>query len=140
MKWPFIRVLGIQEPASVVFSLFNGVAVAVGYCHFLTHSSGDYHLHGPLRVQMGVSALANTPAGYSHYGCVGFSQRMDLVNCIPHQRSWMDREIGLLQCRANDSVWAGGAVHQVTLAHGYCFCVFSPMLLNRLSGEGNILW
>lgn len=59
-KWPFIRVFGVQEPASMVFSLFNGVAVAVGYRHFLTHSSRDYHLHGPLRVQLGVSAPAGT--------------------------------------------------------------------------------
>lgn len=44
----------------MVFSLFNGVAVAVGYHHFLTHSSGDYHLQGPLKVQLGVSALAGT--------------------------------------------------------------------------------
>lgn len=41
----------------------------------------------------------------------------------------MDGEIGLLQCRANDSVWAGGAVHQVTLTNGYLFCVFSPILV-----------
>lgn len=55
-KWPFVRVLGVQEPASMLFSLFNGAAVAVGYHHFLKHSPIDYHLHGPLQVQLVVSA------------------------------------------------------------------------------------
>ncbi|KAI8834854.1 Per1-like-domain-containing protein [Chytridium lagenaria] len=30
-KWPFVRILGMQEPASVLFSIFNGVAHYYGY-------------------------------------------------------------------------------------------------------------
>ena len=47
--------------------------------------------------------------------CVGFSQHMVVVDRIPHQRCWVDRETGLLQCRSTHSVWAGGAVYQVII-------------------------
>ena len=30
-KWPFIRIFGIQEPASVVFSILNGVTSSIGF-------------------------------------------------------------------------------------------------------------
>eukprot|EP00842_Homolaphlyctis_polyrhiza_P000930 jgi/Hompol1/1838/HPOL_004827-RA len=33
-KWPFVRVLGLQEPAAVVFSLLNGAAHARGLARF----------------------------------------------------------------------------------------------------------
>ena len=45
--------------------------------------------------------------------CVGVSQHMVVVNCVPHQRCRVDGEAGLLQCRPTHSVWAGGAVYQV---------------------------
>lgn len=34
-KWPFIRVLGMQEPASVLFSVLNGVSNVIGIQHYL---------------------------------------------------------------------------------------------------------
>ena len=34
MQWPFIRFYGIQEPASVLFSLLNGATVTVGYVKY----------------------------------------------------------------------------------------------------------
>ena len=54
-KWPFVRLLGVQEPASVLFSLLNGAAVVVGYLRFSTSSPSDYHLHSVLHVQLLVS-------------------------------------------------------------------------------------
>ena len=54
LQWPFVRVLGIQEPASVVFSLLNAVTVAVGYWHFSAHSPPNNPLHRPLVAQFAV--------------------------------------------------------------------------------------
>ena len=54
-KWPFVRLLGVQEPASVLFSLLNGAAVVVGYHRFSTSSPSDYHLHSVLHVELLVS-------------------------------------------------------------------------------------
>nr|CAB3264808.1 post-GPI attachment to proteins factor 3 [Phallusia mammillata] len=34
-KWPFIRILGMQEPASVLFSVLNGVATIIGFRRYL---------------------------------------------------------------------------------------------------------
>ncbi|XP_006822127.1 GPI-specific phospholipase A2-like PGAP3 [Saccoglossus kowalevskii] len=34
MDWPFIRILGIQEPASTVFSIFNGLVHIIGIIEF----------------------------------------------------------------------------------------------------------
>ena len=55
LQWPFVRVFGIQEPASVVFSLLNAVTVAVGYWHFSTHSPPNNPLYRPLVAQFVVS-------------------------------------------------------------------------------------
>ncbi|KAI8622132.1 post-GPI attachment to proteins factor 3-like protein [Chytriomyces sp. MP71] len=44
-KWPFIRMLGVQEPASALFSVLNGIA----------------HLHG-YRALMRLKGIANAPA------------------------------------------------------------------------------
>ena len=33
-KWPFLRLAGIQEPASVLFSILNGVTVWIGFKRF----------------------------------------------------------------------------------------------------------
>ncbi|XP_044732988.1 post-GPI attachment to proteins factor 3 [Chrysoperla carnea] len=39
-KWPFVRIFGIQEPASTLFSLMN-LAVHCRYFYYLIHLNGD---------------------------------------------------------------------------------------------------
>lgn len=56
-KWPFVRLFGVQEPASVLFSFLNGAAVVLGYHHFSSNSPANYHLHGVLNVQLLVSKV-----------------------------------------------------------------------------------
>lgn len=34
-KWPFVRLLGMQEPASVIFSILNGIAHGIGLWYYM---------------------------------------------------------------------------------------------------------
>ncbi|CAI7992339.1 Post-GPI attachment to proteins factor 3 [Geodia barretti] len=76
-KWPFVRLLGVQEPASVLFSLLNGAAVVVGYHRFSTSSPSDYHLHSVLHVELLVSVNTWLWSAVFHTRDVGWTEKMD---------------------------------------------------------------
>ena len=52
LQWPFVRFLGIQEPASVLFSVLNGAASLAGYFMFVRSASPSYPYRGVLRTQI----------------------------------------------------------------------------------------
>ncbi len=54
-QWPFVRVWGVQEPASAAFSILNGLSNLWGYQQFVRSSSPAYPHHRLLRAQLGVS-------------------------------------------------------------------------------------
>ena len=45
LQWPFIRFLGVQEPASMVFSALNGLSHIVMLRYFRAHVSADAPLY-----------------------------------------------------------------------------------------------
>eukprot|EP00731_Ephydatia_muelleri_P008012 Em0004g350a len=54
-KWPFVRILGVQEPSSALFSVLNGVANAYGYLSFKRRCPSNYPYLVPITVQCLVS-------------------------------------------------------------------------------------
>ena len=55
LQWPFVRVFGVQEPASVVFSVLNGLTVIIGYVWFVRRAPVAYPYHPLLWLQFWVS-------------------------------------------------------------------------------------
>lgn len=52
-QWPFIRFLGIQEPASVLFSIFNGIGHILGWRMFrLIVPNTDYNMYSVWKVNL----------------------------------------------------------------------------------------
>ena len=53
VQWPFVRFLGIQEPASVLFSIFNGVGHILGWRMFKsTVPNTDYNMYSIWKVNL----------------------------------------------------------------------------------------
>ena len=50
-QWPFVRVLGIQEPASAIFSVLNGLTNVIGYANFRRGAPKAYPFHRILFLQ-----------------------------------------------------------------------------------------
>lgn len=66
-KWPFVRVFGVQEPASAIFSAFNGISVAIGFRKFRQQAPKVYPYHYVLLFQFLVSRNdANRQTGNLH--------------------------------------------------------------------------
>ena len=55
LQWPFNRVLGVQEPASTLFSLLNALTVIHGYTRFKMYAPSEYPYHTIVSVQFWVS-------------------------------------------------------------------------------------
>ena len=58
-QWPFVRVLGAQEPASVVFSVLNGLAHLVMIGVFRSRVPKDAPLYWTVNMYALVSNLYN---------------------------------------------------------------------------------
>jgi hypothetical protein len=56
-KWPFERILGIQEPASVIFSLFNGYYHYRGLQKYLKLPGTNQHVYRSILILYGTSAV-----------------------------------------------------------------------------------
>lgn len=56
-KWPFVRILGIQEPASVIFSLFNGYYHYKGLKKYLKVQGINQHNYRSILFWYGTSAV-----------------------------------------------------------------------------------
>ena len=55
-QWPFVRVFGLQEPASVLFSSMNLMAVLFGWRKYEQCISRSYALYGLTQMQAVVSS------------------------------------------------------------------------------------
>ena len=55
LQWPFVRFYGIQEPASSLFSILNGVTVTIGYLRYSSASPSSYPPSLAIRCQFWVS-------------------------------------------------------------------------------------
>ena len=55
LQWPFLRIFGLQEPASVLFSAGNGLAVFYGINQLVTKVNSNYPLFNLWCVYGGVS-------------------------------------------------------------------------------------
>ncbi|XP_076816119.1 GPI-specific phospholipase A2-like PGAP3 isoform X2 [Clavelina lepadiformis] len=51
-KWPFLRLFGLQEPASVLFSIFNGVSSIFGFIKYSRRVPSNAPMHIILSVQI----------------------------------------------------------------------------------------
>ena len=55
LQWPFVRFYGIQEPASSLFSVLNGLTVTIGYLRYSSASPATYPSSLAVRCQFWVS-------------------------------------------------------------------------------------
>jgi post-GPI attachment to proteins factor 3 len=86
-QWPFVRVLGLQEPASVVFSLFNLVANLKMLNHFQSkvHKSVPCYYLWTTHSWVNKFELISTDKLLKPVVCfiAGEHQRLVLVLCVP---------------------------------------------------------
>ncbi|EGF82507.1 hypothetical protein BATDEDRAFT_18873 [Batrachochytrium dendrobatidis JAM81] len=82
-KWPFVRILGMQEPASVVFSILNGLQHYKGWQKF---TRGTKHSHYPYITLMRINGfLAVNSWVWSvifHTRDFPFTERMDYFSAM----------------------------------------------------------
>ena len=57
IQWPFVRVFGVQEPASTFFSALNGITNVIGFMKFNKEAPKAYPYHLILKVQLIVSII-----------------------------------------------------------------------------------
>ena len=82
-KWPFIRLLGAQEPCSSLFSLANlatnfyGYLMILGPVRPLTPSPTGYAFHGPMDVYFMTQALGWTASALYHVRDTRFTTHLD---------------------------------------------------------------
>lgn len=86
-KWPFTRILGIQEPASVLFSLGNMAAHIYGYHHIYLsgledNKAADWFLHGLTRANYYVSLNAWLWSAVFHSRDVYWTMLLDYSSAI----------------------------------------------------------
>ena len=55
VQWPFRRCLGIQEPASVMFSILNGLGHVLGWRKYCAVVPPEYKMHSTWHLNMLVS-------------------------------------------------------------------------------------
>lgn len=55
LQWPFVRLCGIQEPASTIFSLGNLAANVLGWRSFSQKVTDQYKFHQPTKLYFFVS-------------------------------------------------------------------------------------
>lgn len=77
-KWPFVRFLGIQEPASVLFSIFNAVGHILGWRMFQSAvSKTDYEMHLVWKINLAVSLHAWFWSAVFHSRDLNWTEKMD---------------------------------------------------------------
>lgn len=76
-KWPFVRLLGIQEPASALFSVMNAAAVAYGFSRFMSLAPPDYPCRGVIALQSVVSLHTWLWSTVFHSRDTHWTERMD---------------------------------------------------------------
>lgn len=77
-KWPFERVMGMQEPASVIFSLLNGVVMWLGYLRYTRKvKDGKSPMHGVLVEQLTIGLNSWLWSAVFHTRDVGWTEKLD---------------------------------------------------------------
>ena len=87
LQWPFVRFLGIQEPASVVFSILNLASHLYGFSVFYQKVPKDYPYLwivclGPL-VRYIIVVVNDTCDVFMYVDCY---QHLDMVSNFSHKR------------------------------------------------------
>lgn len=60
LQWPFVRILGVQEPASMLFSVLNAATILYGFICFRRRARPEYPYLTMAWVQFIVSAVSHT--------------------------------------------------------------------------------
>ncbi|KAI9473951.1 MAG: post-GPI attachment to proteins factor 3-like protein [Benjaminiella poitrasii] len=76
-KWPFYRLLGIQEPASVLFSIGNGLVHLYFLCQFQKHVPPGYFLKGFMILYTAIGMNAWLWSTIFHSRDTKFTELMD---------------------------------------------------------------
>lgn len=76
-KWPFIRILGVQEPASMIFSLLNLYAHVVGIRLYMSKVDPDSPLYYPSILFSIVAMHAWSWSAIFHTRDFVFTEKMD---------------------------------------------------------------
>ncbi|XP_074622399.1 post-GPI attachment to proteins factor 3-like isoform X1 [Acropora palmata] len=77
-KWPFVRFLGIQEPASVFFSIFNAVGHILGWRRLRSCvPSTDYDMHWVWKIYFVISLNAWLWSAVFHTRDLIWTEKMD---------------------------------------------------------------
>ncbi len=85
-KWPFRRLFGCQEPASVFFSIANGAAHVMGYRYIyregLLGRHAQWFLHGTVRFAAILAVLAWTFSTVFHCRDCALTEHLDYSGAI----------------------------------------------------------
>lgn len=76
-KWPFVRIFGIQEPASALFSVLNGATVAIGFYKFRHRASKAYPYHKVLLFQFVVNINTWMWSTIFHVRDLSWTEKLD---------------------------------------------------------------
>ena len=76
-KWPFIRIAGMQEPASVVFSFLNGVSNVVGFYKYYYGVSSAAPIYYTVIMQLVLSINAWTWSTVFHWRDFPWTEKLD---------------------------------------------------------------
>ncbi|XP_065211219.1 post-GPI attachment to proteins factor 3 [Planococcus citri] len=79
-KWPFIRWLGMQEPASVIFSILNLISSIYMYNQFRKAVRTPFTMYWIWTVYAGVSSNAWIWSVVFHIRDIPFTERMDYIS------------------------------------------------------------
>lgn len=115
-KWPFLRLFGMQEPASVIFSLLNFAM----HVRLLRKFRREVRPDSPCYKLAHIFSLVWDQTRVGLFACImlvviavsDLSQWLDLVYHIPHERLSINWAVGLCLCifyRSGDTVLYGYA-------------------------------
>jgi len=78
-KWPFTRFLGIQEPASTLFSFFNMLSHVIGWNAYKSIVPTDYEFYHVTRLQFWVNVIGWLGAVIFHTRDLYWTERLDYL-------------------------------------------------------------
>ena len=81
-KWPFIRLLGIQEPASVIFSVGNGLGHYLGWTMYKKQVNANYSMYGTWRLYFLISVNAWLLSAVFHTRDLLWTERLDYFGAV----------------------------------------------------------
>ncbi|XP_020900695.1 post-GPI attachment to proteins factor 3 isoform X2 [Exaiptasia diaphana] len=76
-KWPFVRFLGVQEPASTLFSILNGLGHILGWRAYRSVIPQNYKMYNVWKCYMLVNVNAWIWSTIFHTRDLNFTEKMD---------------------------------------------------------------